>query len=288
MSSTTHIKPRPIIFLDIDGVLNETKHASQLHFEPILLSRLHSILVQTDGIIVLTTFWRHFRDYIVYVFHRHGINVKRHMVVMMEKEEDGGGGTGVTGVTGGKQSVVEFLKGFRRSEESAQKGLQEGLQCQQEQVGDECCQYHQELERQCCDELTNEKKNDDNNKDGNKDGVIGICPAKDEAEYSSRAEEIEAWLKKYGERYLGRSSNANGSQGKCSNGSHGPCNDSERNEYDFHPNHWKYVILDDRPSAAKPDTPLFDRFVRTDTKLGLTEEDSERAIQLLLFGPQAS
>eukprot|EP00804_Cyclotella_cryptica_P030210 CCRYP_017965-RA/>CCRYP_017965-RA protein AED:0.82 eAED:0.65 QI:0/0/0/0.5/1/1/2/0/253 len=45
----------------------------------------------------------------------------------------------------------------------------------------------------------------------------------------------------------------------------------------FHPN----VILDDRPSAAKPGTPLFDRFVLTQTKLGLTEQDVDKSLLVL-------
>ena len=100
--------------------------------------------------------------------------------------------------------------------------------------------------------------------------------AEDEGEYASRAEEIEAWLRNYGERYLGvRDDTITG-------------DDAERGPpgYEFHPTHWKYVILDDRPSAAKRDTPLFDRFVFTNTKLGLTEEDTTKAIQLLLRGPK--
>ena len=32
------------------------------------------------AIIVLTTFWRHFHEYITYVLHRHGIDVARHML----------------------------------------------------------------------------------------------------------------------------------------------------------------------------------------------------------------
>lgn len=100
--------------------------------------------------------------------------------------------------------------------------------------------------------------------------------AEDEGEYASRAEEIEAWLRNYGERYLGvRDDTITGDDAEG-----GPPG------YEFHPTHWKYVILDDRPSAAKRDTPLFDRFVFTNTKLGLTEEDTTKAIQLLLRGPK--
>ena len=94
--------------------------------------------------------------------------------------------------------------------------------------------------------------------------------ADDESEYSSRAEEIEAWLKTYGERYLG---------------GRGATDSDNTNYYAFHSTSWKYVILDDRPSAAKPDTPLHSRFVHTKTEMGLTEKDAEKAISLLKFGP---
>merc|ERR1712087_253311 len=92
-------------------------------------------------------------------------------------------------------------------------------------------------------------------------------------EYSSRAEEIEAWLKKCGEEHLGSGPDAADES------------DDSRGDYEFHAASWRYVILDDRPSAAKPGTPLHDRFVLTKTELGLTEEDAERAIRLLRFGP---
>ena len=100
--------------------------------------------------------------------------------------------------------------------------------------------------------------------------------ADDESEYASRAEEIEAWLKTYGERYLGGSEHNDDDRATDSN---------DTNSYAFHSTNWKYVILDDRPSAAKPDTPLHSRFVHTKTEMGLTEKDAEKAIRLLKFGP---
>ena len=66
---------------------------------------------------------------------------------------------------------------------------------------------------------------------------------------------------------------------------HGFYSGTRISSYEFHPSHWKYVILDDRPTAAKPNTPLMERFVFTDTKKGLTEENVDVAIKLLLFGP---
>ena len=101
--------------------------------------------------------------------------------------------------------------------------------------------------------------------------------AEDEGEYDSRAEEIEAWLRMYGEQFLGEAS--------C-NSIRSEENNNLDGTFDFHPVHWKYVILDDRPSAAKPDTPLYERFVKTQTKEGLTEQDAQKVIDLLLHGPE--
>ena len=103
--------------------------------------------------------------------------------------------------------------------------------------------------------------------------MIGRC-AEDEGEYSSRAGEIEAWLKIYGAKYLG-------------DYGHGESTANyDDTEYNWHPTDWKYVILDDRPSAAKANTPLFNRFVHTKTEVGLTDDDVDRAIALLQSGPQ--
>jgi len=105
-------------------------------------------------------------------------------------------------------------------------------------------------------------------------GMLGRT-ADDEGEYASRADKIEAWLKTYGGQYLG------GSVPDDTGGT-----SETLDEYRFHGKTWTYVILDDRPSAAKPGTPLFDRFVFTTTKMGLSEEDAEKAIKLLrCFGP---
>ena len=105
-------------------------------------------------------------------------------------------------------------------------------------------------------------------------GMIGRS-AEDEGEYVSRAEEIEAWLKTYGKQFLGSQKEDTDEYNNSNDGG-------------FHLSHWKYVILDDRPSAAKEGTPLFDRFVLTRTKEGLTEEDAEKVIDLLLHGPKAA
>lgn len=226
---------RPVVFLDIDGVLNTSKHARQIHLEPDQVKRLKFILETTDAVIVLTTFWRHFHEYIAYVLHRHGIDVGRHMSLPR----------GV-GATVGKQCTKNFARCHHRGRKMNGGG-----------PGGEQM-----------DENSNE--------------MIGRS-AEDETEYSSRAEEIEAWLRKYGEEYLGSGHDGSGDHRSAKH--RNDASDNSHGEYQFHPTSWRYVILDDRPSAAKPGTPLYNRFVFTETTLGLTEEDSERAIRLLRFGP---
>jgi hypothetical protein len=217
---------RPILFLDIDGVLNTTKHAPQIHFESIFLTRLKYILESTKARVVLTTFWRHFHEYITYVLHRHGIDADCVLPLPM-------------GVTRGKQSTKNFLR-------------------------------HYSLRQ------SGELKDDSDN---GVNSMIGRS-AEDEGEYSSRAEEIEAWLRLYGIEYLSSNEDKLDIQ-QFDN------ENSNLDGYDFHPKNWKYVILDDRPSAAKPNTPLFDRFVLTQTKEGLTDNDAKRVIYLLLHGPES-
>lgn len=73
--------------------------------------------------------------------------------------------------------------------------------------------------------------------------------ATDDKEYTSRAEEIRAWLKRN-------------------------CKNPDR----------RFVIFDDRPSAAD-DTPyLQDRLVQCQTSQGLTEQDVEKAMTILKGG----
>eukprot|EP00804_Cyclotella_cryptica_P030205 CCRYP_017967-RA/>CCRYP_017967-RA protein AED:0.21 eAED:0.11 QI:0/0/0/0.5/1/1/2/0/211 len=141
---------RPILFLDIDGVLNTTKHNTQIHMEAIFLTRLKRILESTGAFVVLTTFWRHFHEYITYVFHRHGMDVGCMLPLPV-------------GATLGKQCTKNFLRHHLLRQRNSSLVREEGIE-------------------------TNE--------------MIGRS-AEDEGEYSSRAEEIEAWLRMYGERYLG-------------------------------------------------------------------------------------
>ena len=68
---------QPIIFLDIDGVLNRTKHATHIRLDPELVARLKRVVETTNATIVLSTFWRYFHDYIAYILDRHGIAASR-------------------------------------------------------------------------------------------------------------------------------------------------------------------------------------------------------------------
>lgn len=45
----------PIIFLDIDGVLNTTKHNTQIVLQPLFVQRLKHIIEITKARVVLTT-----------------------------------------------------------------------------------------------------------------------------------------------------------------------------------------------------------------------------------------
>ncbi len=226
---------RPIIFLDIDGVLNTSRQSPQIHLEHHLVSRLKYIAESTDALFVLTSFWRHFYEYITYVLHRHGIDVARHILPWP------------MGVTGGKQCTKTFLHFYRAYDAKNPE--------------------HKEAK------------------------MIEESTVEDEVEYPSRAEEIEAWLKKYGRTYLG----GGGGGGSSSSNSGIECesedatNDEDNRGatyqgYEYHSRHWRYAILDDRLSAAKPNTPLFERFVFINTKTGLTDMDAERTIRLLQFG----
>ena len=57
----------PILFLDIDGVLNRTATAPQINLEQDKVDRLKGVLETSGADIVLTTYWRCFEDYIGYV-----------------------------------------------------------------------------------------------------------------------------------------------------------------------------------------------------------------------------
>lgn len=63
-----------VVFLDIDGVLNNTKSAAQIILKPELVARLKTIVEEGHAQIVLTTFWRPFDDYIAYALSRVGLD----------------------------------------------------------------------------------------------------------------------------------------------------------------------------------------------------------------------
>lgn len=60
----------PVIFLDIDGVLNRTSGATHIRLDQDLVSRLRTIVARSDCRIVLSTFWRGFDTYVRYILHR--------------------------------------------------------------------------------------------------------------------------------------------------------------------------------------------------------------------------
>jgi hypothetical protein len=63
---------KPILFLDIDGVLNETATAKQIALDEEKVALLGSVIDRSGADIVLTTYWRYFEEYIGYTFERHG------------------------------------------------------------------------------------------------------------------------------------------------------------------------------------------------------------------------
>ena len=63
----------PVLFLDIDGVLNRTRAATHIRIDEDLVARLKTLLEETGAVIVLSTFWRPFLPYCQYILHRHGI-----------------------------------------------------------------------------------------------------------------------------------------------------------------------------------------------------------------------
>lgn len=72
-ASSTVRRARPVLFLDIDGVLNRTATAKQIIVEDDKVQRLHDIITSSDADIVLSSYWRSFERYIGYTFERHGL-----------------------------------------------------------------------------------------------------------------------------------------------------------------------------------------------------------------------
>ena len=63
----------PLVFLDIDGVLNRTVKATHVRLDDDLCARLQRLVTTTGAKIVLSTFWREHMDYVAYVLRRQGI-----------------------------------------------------------------------------------------------------------------------------------------------------------------------------------------------------------------------
>ena len=63
----------PLVFLDLDGVLNTTVSADHVRLDRNLCGRLREIVERTGASIVLSTFWREHEAYVAYVLKRQGI-----------------------------------------------------------------------------------------------------------------------------------------------------------------------------------------------------------------------
>ena len=71
------VAARPVVFLDIDGVLNRHMHAKFIALEEECVANFKRLVEAADAQIVLSTFWRNFDSYIAYILHRHGIDASR-------------------------------------------------------------------------------------------------------------------------------------------------------------------------------------------------------------------
>lgn len=66
----------PIVFLDIDGVLNRTVAATHIRLDEDLVARLKVLTDRTSASVVLTTFWREYTTYIAYVLSRFHVRAR--------------------------------------------------------------------------------------------------------------------------------------------------------------------------------------------------------------------
>ena len=73
MRTNSIASARPTLFLDVDGVLNETATAKQIALDEDKVALLGDVLERSDAEIVLTTYWRYFLEYLSYAFVRHGL-----------------------------------------------------------------------------------------------------------------------------------------------------------------------------------------------------------------------
>lgn len=60
----------PLIFLDIDGVLNRAKYSTHVDVKDDLMYNLKLLVDKTGARIVWSTYWRGFRDYLDFVLYR--------------------------------------------------------------------------------------------------------------------------------------------------------------------------------------------------------------------------
>ena len=77
MAASSSSDPKPILFLDIDGVLNRTATAPQINLEQDKVDRLREVLAVSGAEVVLSTYWRAFEEYIAYTFGRMGAQGER-------------------------------------------------------------------------------------------------------------------------------------------------------------------------------------------------------------------
>ena len=76
-SSGKDAREVPLLFLDIDGVLNRTATAPQINLEQDKVDRLRDVLEKSGADVVLSTYWRAFEEYIAYTFGRMGAQGER-------------------------------------------------------------------------------------------------------------------------------------------------------------------------------------------------------------------
>ena len=76
-SASSGAETTPILFLDLDGVLNRTATAPQINLEQDKVNRLRDVLADTNAEVVLSTYWRCFEDYVAYALGRMGAQGER-------------------------------------------------------------------------------------------------------------------------------------------------------------------------------------------------------------------
>lgn len=63
-----------VCFLDIDGVLNKSATNNHICLDSGLVANFRLLLEKSGARIVLSTFWRHYEEYIAYVLHLQGVD----------------------------------------------------------------------------------------------------------------------------------------------------------------------------------------------------------------------